>query len=169
MSTTINTLKIIATILVFVCHCGIVCNKSFGFELSDNWQILFKTPAWGGVFIFFVISGFLASKSFSSGLFGNRGAYIRIFLKKKFLNIYVPCIIFISLVYILTDPEGKLTWTFLLKILTCTFNGTGGGIKYIGASWYVFVLMWLYVLTPIGLWSHGRRGIGVQSSKDILR
>lgn len=147
MSTTINTLKIIATIMVFVCHCGIVCNNSFGFELSDNWQMMLKTPAWGGVFIFFTISGFLASKSYSSCINGkSNGLY---FLKKKFCNIYIPCIIFISLAYILTDPNGKLTWLFLLKLLTCTFNGTGGGIKYIGASWYVFVLMWLYLLTPI--------------------
>lgn len=163
MNTTINTLKIVATILVFVCHCGIVCNESFGFELANNWQILLKTPAWGGVFIFFIISGFLACKSFSSGLLGNRH-HIKIFLKKKFLNIYVPCLLFISLAYILTDPEGKLTWMFLLKILTCTFNGTGGGIKYIGASWYVFVLMWLYVLTPvfyraIESWEEKHRGI----------
>lgn len=102
----------------------------------------------GGVFIFFIVSGFLASKSFSLGLSSNQH-HIRIFLKKKIFNIYVPCILFISLAYILTDPEGKLTWIFLLKILTCTFNGTGGGIKYIGASWYVFVLMWLYFLTPV--------------------
>lgn len=56
MNNTVNYLKIIATVMVFVCHCGIVCNNAFGFELENNWQILFKTPAWGGYFC----SSFLA-------------------------------------------------------------------------------------------------------------
>lgn len=135
--------------MVFVCHCGIVCHDSFGFQLANNWQILLMTPAWGGVFIFFCISGFLANKSYSASKIENPLYGNSTFLKKKFVNIYIPCLVFISLAYILTDPNGRLSWRFILKIITCTFNGRGCGIKYVGASWYVFVLMWLYVLTPV--------------------
>ena len=45
--------------------------------------------------------------------------------------------------------EADVKWTTILKWLTCTFNGPGAGIKRVGASWYVFIMMWLYLLVPI--------------------
>lgn len=74
------------------------------------------------------------------------------FFKKKVVKIYLPCLIFISFAYLLWDSDAKLTGRFLLSLLTCTFNGQGSGISYIGASWYVFVLMWLFLLTPLFNW-----------------
>lgn len=144
MNVTINVLKILATILVAVCHCWIVCNQEFGFELQDNWQILLKTPAWGGVFMFFTISGYLAQCSIRR--YG--GANVKQFYLNKLKKVLLPCFIFISLVYLLVEPV-KLDYIFIIRLLTCTFNGTGSPIHNIGASWYVFVLMWLFILCPI--------------------
>lgn len=144
MNATVNTLKLIATVLVAVCHCWIICNQEFGFELQDNWQILLKTPAWGGVFMFFTISGYLAQSSISKYV----GVNFLQFYKNKVKKILLPCFIFISLVYLLIEPTAHIDFLFLLKLLTCTFNGTGSPIHHIGATWYVFVLMWLFALCP---------------------
>lgn len=83
MNATVNTLKLIATVLVAVCHCWIICNQEFGFELQDNWQILLKTPAWGGVFMFFTISGYLAQSSISKYGGDNFYSFIRIKSRKS--------------------------------------------------------------------------------------
>ena len=40
MSNEINMLKVAAMILVYFCHCYIVCNHTFGFEFENNWQML---------------------------------------------------------------------------------------------------------------------------------
>lgn len=47
--------------------------------------------------------------------------------------------------------EGvKIPLDAVLRFLTCTFiGGTATGMSQIGASWYVFVIMWLYLLTPL--------------------
>lgn len=144
MNATVNTLKLIATVLVAVCHCWIICNQEFGFELQDNWQILLKTPAWGGVFMFLQSAVILHNLVFRS----MGGAKFLQFYKNKVKKILLPCFIFISLVYLLIEPTAHIDFLFLLKLLTCTFNGTGSPIHHIGATWYVFVLMWLFALCP---------------------
>lgn len=76
------------------------------------------------------------------------GAKFLQFYKNKVKKILLPCFIFISLVYLLIEPTAHIDFLFLLKLLTCTFNGTGSPIHHIGATWYVFVLMWLFALCP---------------------
>lgn len=41
-----------------------------------------------------------------------------------------------------------MTIVEILQWLTCTFNGNGS-LPGIGASWYVFIVMWLYLLAPL--------------------
>ena len=144
MNYTINLLKVIATLVVAICHCWIICNHEFGFQLQNNWQILLKTPAWGGVFIFFVVSGFLTQTSLDR--YG--GANPWLFYKKKIIKILIPCYVFISLVYVLVELNFSFDIGFMFRILTCTFNGTHSPMHNVGATWYVFVLMWLYALSP---------------------
>ena len=44
-----------------------------------------------------------------------------------------------------------ITWADAFRFLTCTFNGDGSPLPGIGATWYVFIVMWLYLLTPLFL------------------
>lgn len=44
----VSYLKFLATGMVFVCHAWIYSKDAFGLELQPNWQMLLKTPAWGG-------------------------------------------------------------------------------------------------------------------------
>lgn len=76
------------------------------------------------------------------------GANPWLFYKKKIIKILIPCYVFISLVYVLVEPNISFDISFMFRILTCTFNGTHSPMHNVGATWYVFVLMWLYALSP---------------------
>ena len=76
------------------------------------------------------------------------GANPWLFYKKKILKILLPCYVFLSLVYILIEPDSQFDIVFIIRILTCTFNGTHSPLHNVGATWYVFVLMWLYAIGP---------------------
>ena len=147
MSNEINMLKVAAMILVYFCHCYIVCNHTFGFEFENNWQMLLKTPAWAGVWIFVFVSGYLAENGFAKGKYKYQKESIIEYYKGRILKILIPSYIFISLAYILVTPSEPISLSFLVSLLTCTFNGKGGS-AIVGASWYVFVVMWLYLITP---------------------
>lgn len=44
----ISYLKLLATYMVFVCHATLYSCDKLKLVLKPNWQIMFKTPAWGG-------------------------------------------------------------------------------------------------------------------------
>lgn len=150
-STTINFLKVFATFLVFTQHSTIVANQELGFELHGFAQQLLNTPAQGGVWIFLIISGFLASWGFTGGgkyelnVTGSKKYY-----KNRFVKILIPTWIFISLAWLI-DGNYSFKPIEIIQVLTCTYNGVGIGIPGVGATWYVFILMWLYILTPLEL------------------
>lgn len=148
MNVGISTLKVFAMLIVYICHCYIICKGAFGFEFSHQWQAFLQTPAWAGVWIFVFLSGFLAGKGFISGRYVFTKDGMIKYMKGRIVKVLLPTWIFISLAYILLTPDKPVGWETLLRFLTCTFNGHGGTIA-VGASWYVFVVMWLYALTPL--------------------
>lgn len=117
----------------------------FQLKLENNWQILLKTPAWAGVWIFIIISGFFSGKRF---LYTDiTWAGVLEFYKDKFCKVLLPTWVFIFIAYVLCHPLESVTWQTKLRFVFCFFYGPGAA-KGIGASWYVFTLMWLYVITP---------------------
>lgn len=148
--TALNLLRIYATALVFLCHSTIIARESFGYEIKDFlfFRSFFLTPAWGGVWIFLTIGGFLAAYGFDIGKYSLDKAGIKNYYKGRIVKILIPTYIFISLSYIFNMHDSKVTFGTILQWLTCTFNGHNAGITYVGASWYVFILMWLYLLSP---------------------
>lgn len=149
-STTINFLKVFATYLVFSQHSTIVTNQELGFQLQGFIQQLLNTPAQGGVWMFLIISGLLASLGFDKGKYQLNLHGILSYYKNRFVKILLPTWIFISLAWMICG-----TYSFklieLIQLLTCTYNGNGIGIPGVGATWYIFIVMWLYILTPFSL------------------
>lgn len=135
-------------VIVYICHCYIICKNTFGFEFTHYWQAFLQTPAWAGVWIFVFLSGFLAGKGFISGRYELTKDGVRKYIIGRAVKVLLPTYIFISLAYILLTPDITIGWETFLRFLTCTFNGHGGTTA-VGASWYVFVVMWLYVMTPL--------------------
>lgn len=143
---TVDLLKCNALLLVFVCHCYICCMQTFGFQFTCDWQFFLKTPAWAGVWIFMIVSGFLAGTGFFSGEYMLSRQGIWRYYKSRLLRVLIPTWIMLAIYYILADPQIPNALT-LLKYLTCMFRGPGGP-RGAGATWYVFSIMWLYLLTP---------------------
>ncbi len=149
-SAVLNILRVYATALVFFCHSTIVARECFGFSLHGLKRLI-NTPAWGGVWMFLAIGGFLAAYGFDQHKYALDKNGILKYYKGRVLKILIPTYIFLSLMYIFNMQEAQVKWITILKWLTCTFNGPGAGIQRVGASWYVFIMMWLYFLTPIVL------------------
>ena len=148
-STALNFLRVFAAALVFFCHSTIVAGESFGLELHGLSKLI-NTPAWGGVWIFLIIGGFLAAYGFDSHKYILDKSGILEYYKGRFLKVLMPTWFFLSLMYIFNLENAHLTVTEVLRYLTCTFNGsTETGGARIGATWYVFVIMWLYLLVPV--------------------
>lgn len=149
-STALNIIRVYATLLVFLCHSTIIAKESFGFIIQESipLRMLFLTPAWGGVWIFLVVGGFLAAYGFDTGKYTLDKSGILKYYRGRILKVLIPTYIFISLMYIFNMLESHVEFTTILKWLTCTFNGHDAGIKRVGASWYVFIIMWLYLMSP---------------------
>lgn len=101
----------------------------------------------GGYGYFFILGGFLSGKGF---LIDKKYALnIKGFVQygiNRFSYILLPACIFIFISTALCYPEKLFDVQLLFRYLTMTFNGQGGG-SGIGATWYVFMVMWLYIAT----------------------
>lgn len=145
-STIVNVLKVFATLMVFFCHSTIVAKESFG---GGGLIRIFNTPAWGGVWMFLIISGFLACIGFEIGRYQLNKQSIKRYYKGRVTKVLLPTWVFLTLVFIFNMRDATIKWDVILRMLTCTYNGGFAGVKGVGATWYVFMLMWLYLLTPL--------------------
>ena len=143
--------------MVYFCHSWITCYNTFEFN-AHGWQRLLITPAWGGVWIFLVIGGYLAAYGFCGGKYDLTLGGVLLYYKNRVVKILIPTWIFISLEFLLIYQDKMITWTDAFRFLTCTFNGEGSPVDGIGATWYVFIVMWLYFLTPLFIYFLNKLG-----------
>lgn len=144
----INLIRVIACIMVFSLHSTIFAQP--GWEKGSPFTFLFYTPAWAGVWIFFIISGYLMGKSFYSGKYNLTKASIIRFYLSRLIRI-IPLYYFsIFIIIIFNDPTILRVENikYLIPLLTFTYNGALP-INPIGAAWYISTLMQLYLITPI--------------------
>ena len=146
----INVLRAIACLIVFIMH-TLIFTQMAGvnlFNYKSPFIFLLKTPAWAGVWIFFILSGYLAGKSF----FNNKYEYSpKGFLKyywKKVIRIVIPVYAFILVTCCFAFPDFLPNNTsVLLRLITFNYNGNPG-VDGIGALWYVSCIVQMYVLAP---------------------
>lgn len=147
-----NLLRVIATMFVFLLHGRSYIPKINDLSSPFNWLTCF--PAWAGVWIFLILSGYAIGYGFSTKrypLINNGELKIRYFLRfyvGRFVKIaplyYLYCFFFEILsgkVYFWKNPK------YLVQMLTFTFNGNGG-ISGLGHLWYVSLAMQLYLAMP---------------------
>lgn len=99
--------------------------------------------------MFLIISGFLASFGFETGRYQLTQESVKKYYKGRVVKVLLPTWIFLTLVFIFNMRDATLKWDVFLRMLTCTYNGGFTGVKGAGATWYVFMLMWLYLFTPL--------------------
>lgn len=147
----LDKLRLAATFMVFALHIMAFKGKDFYMHdiLKDSggWFILFS-PAWGGVWIFFVLSGYLAGLGFYNGIYDLNIKDVWRYYYKKLRKIYMPTVLYLCFAVIIVQPYFFEDWHIILQIITCTYDGrpgfNGGGV-----TWFVFTLMWCYLATPL--------------------
>lgn len=144
----INLSRCVACLIVFILHSSIFTERN-GALWNNNYIRLLKTPAWGGVWIFFILSGYLAGKSFFSSRYTFDMKEIICYYKAKFIRIVIPVFSFIFLCCVLIYPcFVKNNPIVIFKWITFSYNANPG-VDGIGATWYVFTLIPLYLLSPL--------------------
>lgn len=147
----INLYRCVAVLLVFSLHACVFNGKAFtcpDMLKESSLAFLFWTPAWGGVYFFWLLSGYLAGKGYVDGRYGTSLSETWRYYKKKLMNVYVPTMCFNVAVGIMSFPDFfPQNWNALKQMLTCTYHGAPG-VNGIGATWFVFTLMWFYLFTP---------------------
>ena len=148
----INLIRCIAVWMVFALHVSLFNGENFySGELFQEYPtaFIFKTPAWAGVWVFFIISGYLNSKNFIDLNFSINLHSIYNFYKKRLLKVFIPTAVFIFFCCVFIYPEFILNDKYIIfDFITLTYNGNPG-VAGIGATWFVFTIMWLYILTPL--------------------
>ncbi|MCI8791188.1 MAG: acyltransferase [Eubacterium sp.] len=146
----LNVYRTVSVLIVFMLHAWIF-SMSLGFTYDRRTWFL-KTPAWAGVWLFFLLSGYLMGKGFLTGRYKQDGRYtgksILQFYIRRIVKVGVPAWMFCILSIILLDPEFFIkNKTVVFTILTFRYvNDPASNI--IGATWYVSSLMWLYLCVP---------------------
>lgn len=82
----LNFLRVVAFFMVFFLHTFPSSKIDFSF------CFIFHTPAWGGVFIFFILSGYLIGKGFFAGKYENTFKGSLKFILQRFIKIAPPII-----------------------------------------------------------------------------
>ena len=144
----IDFLRVIATACVFILHTAIFTNQH-GDVFAVPYTHPLRTPAWGGVWIFFLLSGYLAARGFALKKYEYSLKGITRYYKRKLTNIYIPTLFFIFICCIFVFPTFlKDNPAVIVRLLSCTYNG-GPGVNGIGATWFISTLMQLYILCPL--------------------
>ena len=148
---TSDILRCVAALLVFITHARLKVGDMG--SCSTALQFLSFTPAWSGVWIFFLLSGYGVGMGFFSGKYEKespdfteqaKAFYIRRFMKIAPLY-YLYCILFGLLSdgnYFISDPLD------VLRLFTFTFNEVCGVFK-IGHLWYISTAFQAYLFMPL--------------------
>ncbi|GEM_PF-2339373 len=145
-----NFIRVVAIIMVFMQHTLSEFDLDFTEYKAGNFYYTFplRTPAWAGVWILFILSGFLAGKSYAAGRYKltlkDTGRYYLTRLKKTWFP-HICFIIFICLLFypnfLINNPK------VILNLLTFTYIGKPG-VTSIGHLWFISTVMWFYIITP---------------------
>ena len=134
----IDAVRAFAIMLIFFTHAA----GQSGLPLSMG-TFIFRSAAWAGVWIFFIVSGYLIGGGFRDRRYKNTLDY----LKKRFVRVAVPYYVFMFTVLLLLYPEFIINEPIaVLRIITFTYNGAVGEVAFT-AMWFVSTLMQFYIMS----------------------
>ena len=146
----INILRTIAALCVFFLHTTIFDDSSF-FK-PDSWNFIFRTPAWGGVWMFIILGGYLAGKSYYLCRYNSTVKDSLRYYWQRLTKTIIPTFAFIFICVVFAFPDFiPNNPQVLIQFITLTYRGSPG-VDGIGATWYVFMVAWFYLFTPPVAW-----------------
>jgi peptidoglycan/LPS O-acetylase OafA/YrhL len=127
-----------------------VPNDTIYFCLNRHYPLILFTPAWGAMWILFVLSGYLLGKGFYNNKYQTDWNGMTTFWINRFIRILPMYLFFILLIFLFVEPQQfiSLNYKILIPLLTFTYNGNPG-IMGIGATWFISTIFQLYLLAPI--------------------
>lgn len=145
-----NIIKTIAMLSVFGIH-SLICIRMFYPDMYLPWFLY--TPAWGAMWIFFILSGYLLGKGFYSNKYKTDTKGILIFLFSRIVRILPVYLIFILIAFLFIYPEdfAKEHFYSFIPLLTFTYNIEplkAAAKVHIGYLWFVSTIMQLYIIAP---------------------
>lgn len=145
----LNFLRVYATLVVFVAHTNIFTNRLVWLGK----QVFFmNAPAWAAMWFFYTLSGYLAGRSFLNQRSDFSLAFVGSYYYKKFLRVWLPTVVFIFISCVLTFPDFLPTNPIVIRnFFLCIYGSTWNNpaVDGVGATWFVFTLMWLYLSAPV--------------------
>ncbi len=144
----VSFLRVLAAGMVFLLHATPFLSDPEMLHQHGPLASLLTPSAWGGVWIFFFTSGYMAARGFLSGRYDTSPRGALRFYWRRIRRVWFPTICFLLLCCTIAFPwfvkENPGT---LLRFLTCTYAGEPD-VDGIMATWYVFTLMWVYLAAP---------------------
>jgi peptidoglycan/LPS O-acetylase OafA/YrhL len=142
-------LRALACLLVLMGHYFLVVFPFTGAGFPRGTMVLLGSSPWGGVWVFFTLSGFLMGKGFATGRYSLDGPGMRAFLRNRLIRIAPVYYCGLLLVTIFRYP-AMLQWHNLWMFLeVCLFDFRGDlPINSIAALWSVSTEMQFYLLVP---------------------
>jgi len=136
-------LRAIAILCIFGMHSVI----STGYRYIYSW--FFYTPAWGGVWTLFVLSGYLIGKGFYKNKYGKDIQGILNFYLNRIIRIIPLYLFFIFIVFLFISPQSFIQYNYkiIVPLLTLTYNADPDCA--VGATWFISTIMQLYFLAPL--------------------
>lgn len=149
----INVLRFIAFMIVFLLHTKILIPVTWNEDYDNAW-ILF-TPAWAGVWIFLILSGYGIGAGFYSDKYHMDINGIAKYYIRRIASILPLYWFYLIVVSIFIKPEILVPsvehFSYLLKLLLFNYQEEFYSIEF-GLSWYLTTLMRLYLLAPVFYW-----------------
>jgi peptidoglycan/LPS O-acetylase OafA/YrhL len=145
----LNVIRIIAAMMVFMLHCA-AFETDLGLLLTKyKLSFLVFPSAWGGVWIFFIVGGYLAGLGFMQGRYELTISGIKRYYIRRIQKTVVPSIIYILLCVALVYPEFICNLPIVLfRLVFFSYYGAPG-VDGIGATWYVSQLLFFYFISPL--------------------
>jgi len=140
-----NILRGIAILFIFLPH-YIIAQKYF--NISQIFIYPLDGLSWAGVWIFFILSGYLIGKNFYNGRYSTDSHGILKFYGKRFLRI-APIYIIFLLASFLINPQWFLAIPVysVLQMLTFTYNAIPSCYGTV-VIWFISAIMQMYFFAP---------------------
>ncbi|MEO8002497.1 MAG: acyltransferase [Arenimonas sp.] len=114
---------------------------------------------WAGVDVFFVISGYLITGILLKSR--EKPNYFSTFYKRRFLRIFPPYYLFITIVFLFFEKSNFETIFYYFTYLS-NFNDAfhySGTVNSLTPMWSLAIEEQFYLIWPLFIWALGRKGI----------
>lgn len=149
----IDYIRVIATLLVFMLHTLLFTNRIMGTGSVVVFKryFLLYTPAWAGVWIFLIISGYLSGNAFLNNKYELNRNGIILFWTSKIIKLLIPTLLF-ALFYCMMYPKFITENSgILVRLLTFRYKGIPSS-DGLSATWYISTIMKIFLIAPLAIY-----------------